>query len=211
MASLSIPKAPKKRSNQSQTRHALLDLRRQAIQLERQRQVLYELVQQLERSPSEKAFAVQEGAIELLKELRHSPDPAIVDSARLGLTLLGALLGRLSAAKIDEILSKHSRKVAFIAKVSWQLLLTLTGAAPASTHTILSDLLPPGRYFRFNPYLTEFLSMVEVRPEKIAQLERDTNEYFKRNEDKFELVAELLTRKRNIVHQTYDALRDAFR
>lgn len=47
------------------------------------------MVQQLERSPSEKAFAVQEGAIELLKELRHSPDPAIVDSARLGLTLLG--------------------------------------------------------------------------------------------------------------------------
>lgn len=80
-----------------------------------------------------------------------------------------------------------------------------------ATHTILSDLLPPGRYFRFNPYLTEFLSMVEVRPEKIAQLEQDTNEYFKRNEDKFELVAELLTRKRNIVHQTYDALRDAFR
>lgn len=436
-----------KRSNQSQTQHALLDLRRKAIPLERQRQVLYELVQQLERSPSEKAFAVQEGAIELLKELRHSPDPAIVDSARLGLALLGYVgplpspgirilsidgggirglvvmellrkLEKMTNRKIfdlfdivcgvsaganlvcalaseknvtlDEcihlykktshtifhrpstldklagasrlvtshayydaeiwegLLKKHvgywriidTSKLTHVPKICcvstticdqhidahvfrnytfplnvqsvysgshtarlWEVVRAST-AAPAyfgdfqlegqlhqdggilynnpttvaiheakclwpneriqcvvsfgtgrtrtkpsegkdgrkivsenfladaslssswktkflrildsatdteATHTILSDLLPPGRYFRFNPYLTEFLSMVEVRPEKIAQLERDTHEYFKRNEDKFELVASLLTRRRNIVLQTYDALKDAFR
>lgn len=32
-----------------------------------------------------------------------------------------------------------------------------------AAHTALSDLLSPGSYFRFNPYLTEWLSMVEVR------------------------------------------------
>lgn len=77
---------------------------------------------------------------------------------------------------------------------------------PPATHTMLSDLLPPGRYFRFNPYLTEFLSMVETRPEKIAQLERDTTEYFHRNEDKFELVSHLLTRKRSLILKAYNAM-----
>ena len=38
-------------------------------------------------------------------------------------------MGLLRAAKIDEILSEHSRKVAFIEKVSWHHWLTPTGAA----------------------------------------------------------------------------------
>lgn len=73
-----------------------------------------------------------------------------------------------------------------------------------ATHVILSDLLPTGTYFRFNPYLTEWLSMVEVRPEKIQQLENDAWMYYRKNEDKFEHVAEILTEKRHIVNKAKD-------
>ncbi|XP_058815007.1 calcium-independent phospholipase A2-gamma-like [Topomyia yanbarensis] len=435
-----------KRSNQSQTRHALLDLRRKSIPVDRQRQVLRELVDKLDRLPNEKRFAIQEGAIDLLKDYLHSPDPAIVDNARLGLALLGYLptlpgpgirilsidgggirglivmellrkIEKMTNRRIFELFDlvcgvstgailvcalaseknltldegihlykKMSRKMfhrpstldkltgasrlvsshAYYDIDLWETLLKrhighrriidtsqlphvpkfccvstticedyidahvfrnytfplnvqsvysgshsarlwevvrASSAAPAyfgdfqldgqlhqdggilynnpttvaiheakclwpgeriqcvvsfgtgrtqnrpsdwkdgqkiisptmleraslssswktkflrildsatdteATHTILSDLLPPGRYFRFNPYLTEFLSMVEVRPEKLAQLERDTLEYYRRNEDKFELVADLLTRKRSIISKTYDSIRAAF-
>ncbi|XP_058450888.1 calcium-independent phospholipase A2-gamma-like isoform X2 [Malaya genurostris] len=435
-----------KRWNQSQTLHALLDLRRKAIPVDRQRQVLRELVDKLDRAPNEKSFAIQEGAVELLKELLHSSDQAIVDNARLGLTLLGHVAplpspgirilsidgGGIRGLIVMELLRKiekltnrrifelfdlvcgvstgailvctlaseknltlddaihlykkmsrkmfyrpttldkltgasrlvsshayydidlyetllkrhigHRRiidtcqlpnvpKLCFVSTTIceeyidahvfrnytfppnvhsvysgshtarlWEVV-RASSAAPAyfsdfqlggqlhqdggilynnpttvaiheakclwpgermqcvvsfgtgrprnphsywkdgqkiisptileraslssswktkflrildsatdteATHTILSDLLPPGHYFRFNPYLTEFLSMVEVRPEKLAQLERDTMEYYRRNEDKFELVADLLTRKRSIISTTYDSIRAAF-
>nr|XP_029714967.1 calcium-independent phospholipase A2-gamma-like isoform X1 [Aedes albopictus] len=428
------------RSNQSQTRHALMDLRRKAIPVERQRQVLHELVDKLDRSPDEKKFAIQEGAIELLKELQYSPDKVIVEHSRLGLALLGYVpplpgpgirilsvdgggirglitaellrrIEKMTGQKIFELFDmvcgvstgaillcalmseknltldesiilykKLSHKMfhrpspldkitgasrmvlshAYYDIELWESLLKqylgyrriidtsklphipkfccvstticdehieahvfrnytfplnahsvysgshtarmwevvrASSAAPAyfgdfqlngqlhqdggilynnptavaiheakclwpnepiqcvvsfgtgrtrtrawkdgqkiiskniieqtslssswktkflrildsatdteATHTMLSDLLPPGRYFRFNPYLTEFLSMVETRPEKITQLERDTSEYFHRNEDKFELVSHLLTRKRSVLSKMYNAL-----
>ncbi|XP_055639019.1 calcium-independent phospholipase A2-gamma-like [Toxorhynchites rutilus septentrionalis] len=440
-----IPKQAK-RSNQSQTRHAILDLRRKAIPVDRQRHVLYELVEKLERSPNEKSFAIQEGAIELFKELRHSPDAAIAEHARLGLALIGyvpplpgqgiriltidgggirgiivmellrkiekmtnkkifdlfdmvcgvstgailvcalaseknltlnesislykkishkmfhrpSTLDKLTGASRlvashayydvelwEAFLKKHIgfRRIIDTSKLThvpkfccvstticdeyidahvfrnytfplnmhsvfsgshtarlWEVV-RASSAAPAyfgdfqlngqlhldggilynnpttvaiheakclwpdediqcivsfgtgrtqnpprirkdgqklfsenilervelssswktkflrildsatdteATHTILSDLLPPGRYFRFNPYLTEFLSMVEVRPDKIAQLEKDTADYFIRNEDKFELVANLLTRKRTVIQRAHDAIRAGF-
>lgn len=59
-------------------------------------------------------------------------------------------------------------------------------------HTTLNDLLPSGTYFRFNPYLTEMLTMVETRPEKVAQLELDAAIYMRKNEDKFLRVCHLL-------------------
>lgn len=67
------------------------------------------------------------------------------------------------------------------------------------THHILSDLMRPGTYFRFNPYLTEMIKMVETRPEKIGQLEKDALMYYRRNEDKFEQAAELLTKKKSSI------------
>lgn len=65
------------------------------------------------------------------------------------------------------------------------------------THHILSDLMLPDQYFRFNPYLTEMVSMVEVRSDKIAQLEKDALMYFRRNEDKFEELAALLLKPKS--------------
>lgn len=66
-------------------------------------------------------------------------------------------------------------------------------------HHILSDLMPPGNYFRFNPYLTEMISMTECDDEKLKQIEKDAMMYFRRNEDKFEELAEALMKPRTSV------------
>ncbi|XP_017777635.1 PREDICTED: calcium-independent phospholipase A2-gamma-like isoform X2 [Nicrophorus vespilloides] len=73
-------------------------------------------------------------------------------------------------------------------------------------HTMLSDLLPEDVYFRFNPYLTEMLSMSEIEPKKIEQLERDALMYLRRNEDKFQRVAKALLEKRSITQKIADLL-----
>lgn len=72
------------------------------------------------------------------------------------------------------------------------------------THHILSDLMPPGNYFRFNPYLTEMISMTECREEKLKQIERDALMYFRRNEDKFEELAEKLVQPRSNISLVND-------
>uniref|UniRef100_A0A336LIZ5 CSON011770 protein n=1 Tax=Culicoides sonorensis TaxID=179676 RepID=A0A336LIZ5_CULSO len=76
-----------------------------------------------------------------------------------------------------------------------------------ATHVILSDLLPSENYYRFNPYLEQWISMVDARPEKIAQLENDAIMYYRKNEDKFEQVAANLTQKRNIFKHVKDTIK----
>lgn len=69
---------------------------------------------------------------------------------------------------------------------------------------MLNDLLPDYVYFRFNPYLTEMLSMVEIRPEKIGQMEQDARMYIRRNEDKFRKAAATLLERRQIQQKFAD-------
>lgn len=64
--------------------------------------------------------------------------------------------------------------------------------------------MSPDKYYRFNPYLTEMVSMVEVRSDKIAQLEKDALMYFRRNEDKFEELAALLLKPRSTLRTFND-------
>ncbi|OAD60245.1 Calcium-independent phospholipase A2-gamma, partial [Eufriesea mexicana] len=102
---------------------------------------------------------------------------------------------------------KNSDNLAEIAILSWKekFYKILDSATDTeAVHAMLNDLLPEHVYFRFNPYLTEMLSMVEVRPEKINQLEQDARMYIRRNEEKFQRAAEVLLQKRKIQQQIMD-------
>ncbi|XP_066586766.1 calcium-independent phospholipase A2-gamma-like isoform X2 [Prorops nasuta] len=73
-----------------------------------------------------------------------------------------------------------------------------------AVHIMLNDLLPDHIYFRFNPYLTEMLTIAEIRPEKIDQLEQDALMYIRRNEEKFQKVAHTLLKKRKVQQKISD-------
>lgn len=71
---------------------------------------------------------------------------------------------------------------------------------------MLSNLLPEETYYRFNPYLTEMLSMSEIEPEKFEQLERDAIMYLRRNEDKFQHAARKLGQDKSLTQKCADWL-----
>lgn len=69
---------------------------------------------------------------------------------------------------------------------------------------MLNDLLPDHLYYRFNPYLTEHISMVEIDSHKLEQLRRDAVMYLRRNEDKFQEVAKALLKKKPVQQKLKD-------
>lgn len=71
---------------------------------------------------------------------------------------------------------------------------------------MLSNLLPGNTYFRFNPYLTEMLSIAEIDRTKLQQLERDALMYLRRNEDKFMEAAKVLSYEKSFKQKTADWL-----
>ncbi|GIY62190.1 calcium-independent phospholipase A2-gamma [Caerostris extrusa] len=76
-----------------------------------------------------------------------------------------------------------------------------------AVHIIVNDLLSPYTYFRFNPYLTEFLTLDENREEKLDQMKRDAQMYLRRNEYKFASAAAALSIKRNHLRHAKDWMR----
>jgi calcium-independent phospholipase A2-gamma len=64
---------------------------------------------------------------------------------------------------------------------------------------VLSDLLPVGTYFRFNPTLSENIPLDENREEKLDMMQKDTVTYLKNNEILLQWAASqlLLPRQRS--------------
>lgn len=69
---------------------------------------------------------------------------------------------------------------------------------------MLNDLLPDHVYYRFNPYISEMITMEEKRAEKLAQLEQDARMYIRKNEDKFVQAAIALNQKKNLPQKILD-------
>lgn len=76
-----------------------------------------------------------------------------------------------------------------------------------AVHTTIQDLLPPGSYFRFNPYLSEWITLDENRAEKLDLLKQDTQMYLRRNSEKFDSAVKSLLRKRGPLQKLEDWLR----
>ncbi|XP_033824535.1 calcium-independent phospholipase A2-gamma-like isoform X1 [Periophthalmus magnuspinnatus] len=64
-------------------------------------------------------------------------------------------------------------------------------------HAMLDAFLPPDTYFRFNPYLSEEISMDENRQEKFNLLQIECMRYLERNEDKLQKVARILGQEKS--------------
>lgn len=68
-------------------------------------------------------------------------------------------------------------------------------------HAMLDAFLPPGSYFRFNPYMSEDISMDENRQEKLNLLQAEGIRYLERNEEKLKKAARILTREKSSVQR----------
>ncbi|KAK5867118.1 hypothetical protein PBY51_011637 [Eleginops maclovinus] len=68
-------------------------------------------------------------------------------------------------------------------------------------HVMLDAFLPNGTYFRFNPYMSEDISMDENRQEKLNLLQAEGLRYLERNEEKLKKVARILSREKRSVQK----------
>lgn len=75
---------------------------------------------------------------------------------------------------------------------------------PPEVHAMLDAFLPPNTYFRFNPYMSEDISMDENRQEKLNLLQAEGVRYLERNEEKLKKVTRILTREKSSVHRMAD-------
>lgn len=68
-------------------------------------------------------------------------------------------------------------------------------------HAMLDAFLPSNTYFRFNPYMSEDISMDENRQEKLNMLQAEGTRYLERNEEKLKKVTRILTREKSSVQR----------
>ncbi|XP_032379627.1 calcium-independent phospholipase A2-gamma isoform X2 [Etheostoma spectabile] len=71
-------------------------------------------------------------------------------------------------------------------------------------HAMLDAFLPPGTYFRFNPFMSEDIAIDENRHEKLNLLQAEGIRYLERNEEKLKKVAHILTREKSSVQRLAD-------
>uniref|UniRef100_A0A3Q0R0C0 PNPLA domain-containing protein n=1 Tax=Amphilophus citrinellus TaxID=61819 RepID=A0A3Q0R0C0_AMPCI len=68
-------------------------------------------------------------------------------------------------------------------------------------HAMLDAFLPPDTYFRFNPYMSEDISLDENRQEKLNALQAEGIRYLERNEEKLNKAARILTREKSSIQR----------
>ena len=81
------------------------------------------------------------------------------------------------------------------------LLLPLSSTA---VHVVLQDLLPDSVYFRFNPELSEDISIDERRPQKLELMSKDASSYLARERERMEKAAVCLMQQRTAQQKTLD-------
>jgi calcium-independent phospholipase A2-gamma len=73
-----------------------------------------------------------------------------------------------------------------------------------SVHHTLTELLPPDVYFRFNPHISEMISMDEAKSDKLGRLQDETREYLTRNLEKVDYCCQMLTKPKSVVRKVRD-------
>ncbi|XP_022048458.2 calcium-independent phospholipase A2-gamma-like isoform X1 [Acanthochromis polyacanthus] len=68
-------------------------------------------------------------------------------------------------------------------------------------HAMLDAFLPPDTYFRFNPHMSEDISLDDNRQEKLNLLQAEGVRYLERNEEKLNKVARILTREKSSIQR----------
>ncbi|KAM8862160.1 calcium-independent phospholipase A2-gamma-like isoform 1-T1 [Synchiropus picturatus] len=71
-------------------------------------------------------------------------------------------------------------------------------------HAMLDAFLPADTYFRFNPYISEDISMDESRQEKLNLLQAEGLRYLERNEEKLKKIANILNQEKSSVQRMAD-------
>merc|ERR1711872_1104215 len=69
-------------------------------------------------------------------------------------------------------------------------------ASTEDEHNLLISILPPSIYFRFNPFLTEYPALDEIRSDKLSCIRRDARIYIRRNSGKLERAVSQLLKPR---------------
>ncbi|GJQ09293.1 hypothetical protein GpartN1_g1084.t1 [Galdieria partita] len=99
--------------------------------------------------------------------------------------------GRLTGSELPEATRRKE------SNLGWNDIITYlinSATSTESIHESLEDLLPPDKYFRLNP-VTDSIDIDEVRPGKLAKMTELAQQYIRENEDRLELLGELLRPK----------------
>ncbi|KAK4524647.1 hypothetical protein GAYE_SCF05G2549 [Galdieria yellowstonensis] len=99
--------------------------------------------------------------------------------------------GRLTSPDLPEATRRKE------SSLGWNDIITYLINSATSTeniHESLEDLLPPDKYFRLNP-MTDSVDIDEVRPGKLAKMTELAQQYIRENEERLELLGELLRPK----------------